>query len=320
MGLAIAAGGAGLWSVERLRVWAAETAFDSAGTYDAGDLATTRGLGQLPEMSQHALGAVTYLVLASTLLGVWGVVVLARDRRAWPILAMGLAVLAVAGWFLTGVPRADKWLHGRYIEVLAPVFVAVGLATLDRLRWRLALALGFAVPAIAGLVAAWNGPGNTWADARSPVMMLGVEVSGAPYGGEIFEPGAAASVAVVAGLLTWLAAIRAGPTRAALVVVVLSLWAADSGDATLDSLYGGTAAGEVDALLPEGEDIGEVYVDVATVSPNLTNALAWEVGFEGTVLVTTEATTHILIPVEEDQPPGSVVVAEFSSGTLWRLG
>ena len=315
-----AAGVAALGLVEWIRSAAADAAFGSTGTYDAGDLASRRGVDELlPAAPQHAMGAVTYLVLAGTLVAVWGAVVLARQRRTWPILAMGLAVLAVAAWFLTGVPRADKWLHGRYVEVMAPILFAVGLATLDRVRGRVALALGFGLPVVAGIVAAWNGPGNTWASARSPVMMLGVEVSGAPYGGDIFEPGAAASVAIVAGLSIWALARWRGPGRAAALAVLLAMWAIDSGDATLDELYVNTPAAEAAALTPDDGSIGEVFVDITTVSPNLTNAVVWEVGFDRSVTEATADTTHVLIPVDAEPPAGAVVVAEFRSGTLWRL-
>ena len=313
-------GGAGIGAVEWIRSTVASAAFDSSGTYDAGDLASRRGFDELiPAAPQHAMGAITYLVLAGTLVAVWGAVVLARERRAWPIVAMGLAIVVVAAWFLTGVPRADKWLHGRYVEVMAPIFVAVGLATLDRVRWRTALALGFAVPALAGVIAAWNGPGNTWASARSPVMMLGVEVSGAPYGGASFEPGAAASVAIVSGLLLWGLARWRGPGRAAAVAVLLSMWAIDSGDTTLDRLYVNTPAAEAAALLPTDEAIAEVSLETARLSPNLTNAVAWNVGFDHAVLETGPDTTHVLIGTDAEAPPGSVVVVEFSGGTLWRL-
>jgi hypothetical protein len=318
-GLLIASGVA-LLAVERFRAAIADAAFGSSGTYDAGDLASRRGIEELfPAAPQHALGAVTYLVLAGTLVAVWGAVVLARDRRTWPVLAMGVAVLAVAAWFLTGVPRSDRWLHGRYIEVIAPVLFAVGLANLDRLRARTAVALGFALPVAAGVVAAWNGPGNTWASPRSPVMMLGVEVSGAPYGGAVFEPGAAASVAIVAGLILWACARWRTPILAAVVAVIMSLWAVDSGDTTLDRLFATTAAGEVADRLPTDEAIGEVFVDITTVSPNLTNAVAWEVGFDRAVTEASTATTHLLIPLDAEPPPGSVSIAEFSNGTLWRL-
>ncbi|MEM9520229.1 MAG: hypothetical protein AAGA37_12975 [Actinomycetota bacterium] len=315
-----AVGAAGLVIVERVRSAVATAAFDSSGTYDAGDLASRRGVDVLvPEAGQHAMGAVTYLVLAGGLLAVWGAVGLAQHRRTWPVLLMGSAVLAVAAWFLTGVPRADKWLHGRYIEVMAPLLVAVGFATITRVRARLALVLGVGVPIGAGVVAAWNGPGNTWAQARSPVMMLGVEVSGAPYAATVFEPGAAASVAIVAGLLVWAAARRFGVMAGAVVLVATFGFGYHAGDRTLDELYVNTPVGEVSTALPPTEVIGEVFLDTAAVSPNLTNAVAWEVGFDRSSITMTDATTHVLLAVATAPPANAVLVAEFADGSLWRL-
>ena len=150
-------------------------------------------------------------------------------------------------------------------------------------------------------------------------MMLGVEVSGAPYGGDIFEPGAAASVAIVAGLAMWALARWRGPGRAAALAVLLAMWAIDSGDSTLDQLYASTPAAEAAVLIPDDEPIGEVFVDTAAVSPNLTNAVVWEVGFDQAVTETTSATSHLLIAVDAVPPPDSVIIAEFRGGTLWRL-
>lgn len=313
-------GVAGVGLTEWVRRAVASAAFGDTGTYDVGDLASRRGFDDLvPAMPQHALGAITYLVLAGTLIATWGAVVLAGKRRTWPILAMGVAILGVAAWFLTGIPRADRWLHGRYVEVLAPALVAVGLATLDRVRARVAIGLGVVIPIIAGVVAAWNGPGNTWAAPRSPVMMLGVEVSGAPYGGVVFEPGAAASVAIMAGLLAWFMARRFGVLAAAVVVVALALVGMHSGDATLDGLYANTPAAEVATNLPDDEVIDELFVDISRLSPNLSNALAWEVGFDRTVLEVTSVTTHRLTATDAEPPRDGVMVAEFAGGTLWRV-
>jgi hypothetical protein len=172
---------------------------------------------------------------------------------------------------------------------------------------------------LAGVYAAWNGPGNNWLGARSPVMMLGAEVSGAPYGSRIFEPGAAAFVAILAGLVVWRVARWRGTEIAACVFVALSLWGAHSGDRALDNLFPGTAMGEVDAGFPVEEKIGELWVDTSTVSPNLTNALAWRVGFDVTTLTFDDNTTHVLIPTDAEPPAGAELVAEFSQGSLWRL-
>jgi len=310
---------AGLWLVERARVAVASAAFGDAGTYDAADIASRRGLEEIPQMLQHGMGGATYLVLAGTGLVAWGCVVLARTRPAgWPTLAVGLAVLAVAAWFLTGVPRADKWLHGRYVEVMAPVVVAVGLMHVRRLGWKLALALLVALPALGGIIAAWNGPGDTWASPRSPVMMLGVEVSGAPYGGHFFEPGAAASVAIIVGLGAWVLARRRFEAAVAFLLVA-SLWGVHSGLGTLDGLFDGATAGQVAQRLDPDEPIEELYVDVDGVSFNLTGAVAFAVGFDDTVTERTAATTHLLLPVGTPPPSGAVLAAEFDLGTLWRM-
>ena len=315
----LVSGVVGLSVVEWLRRTVATATFDDSGTYDAADLASRRGLGEALQMLQHGLGALTYVVLAGTGLAAWGVVVLARSRpNGWTVLAVGIGVLAVAAWFLTGVPRADKWLHGRYVEVMAPVVVAVGVAHLHRLRGRWALVLLVGLPALGGLVAAWNGPGNTWASARSPVMMLGVEVGGAPYGNDVFEPGAAAAVAVVVGFAAWVLG-RWRIEAAGLVLVVACVWGAHSGLETLDQLYAFTASGEVDERIAPDLEVGELFVDVATVSPNLTNALAWEIGFDRSVIAFTPETTHVLLASAATPPGGSTLVAEFSQGTLWAL-
>mgnify|MGYP005711916225 FL=1 len=77
--------------------------------------------------------------------------------------------------------------------------------------------------------------------------------------------------------------------------------------------------GEVDAGFPVEEKIGELWVDTSTVSPNLTNALAWRVGFDVTTLTFDDNTTHVLIPTDAEPPAGAELVAEFSQGSLWRL-
>lgn len=316
---AAALGATGLVAVEWVRRAVASATFDDSGTYDALDLASRRGVDEIVPMLQHGLGALTYLVLAATGIAAWGIVVLARTgRTGWPTLAVGAVVLAIAAWFLTGVPRADKWLHGRYIEVLAPVLVAVGLALLHRLRWRLGAGLLIGLPMLAGVVAAWNGPGDTWASARSPVMMLGVEVAGAPYGADVFEPGAAASVAVVVGVVAW-GLSRWRVEAAGGLLAVACVWGAHSGLETLDQLHEFTAAGEIDERLDADLDVGGLQVDIATVSANLTNALAWEVGFDRTTIELTPETTHVLMRPGATPPVGASLVAEFSLGTLWAL-
>ena len=102
----------------------------------------------------------------------------------------------------------DRLLGLGGLQVTLTAAAVTGIAMLLGQPWSIALAVGLlvALPALAGVVAAWNGPGDTWAQSRSPVMMFGVEISGAPYGGTVFEPGAAASVAIVVGLAGWVLA------------------------------------------------------------------------------------------------------------------
>lgn len=311
---------AGLWLVERARVAVATAAFGDEGTYGAGDIAARRGPGELLQMLQLGMGATAYLALAGTGLAAWGGVVWARGRRdGLPVVVVGVVILAVAAWFLTGVPRADKWLHGRYVEIMAPVLVAVGVAHIRRLGGRFAILLLLVLPVVAGVVAAWNGPGDTWADPRSPVMMLGVEVGGAPYGGHVFEPGAAASVAVAVGLLAWGVA-RWRSEAAVGLLVACCLWGAHSGLGTLDSLFDGATAGQVAQQVPPDERIDQLYVDLAGVSSNLTGALAFHAGFDRTVTERTATTTHVLLPVGTPPPGAATQVAAFDLGVLWRLG
>ena len=314
-----ASGAAALACVEWFRRSLATATFDHPGIYGPLDLASRRGLGEGVQMLQLGLGALTYVVLAGTGLSLWGIVVLARSRpKGWSVLAVGLGVLVVAAWFLTGVPRADKWLHGRYVEVMAPIFVAVGVAQLHRLSRRGAALLLVGVPSLAGIVAAWNGPGDTWASARSPVMMLGVEVGGAPYGNDIFEPGAAAAVAIAVGLAAW-GLSRWRIEAVGMLLVGASLWGVHSGLETLRQLHESTVSGEVAERLDPSTDISELFVDVGGVSTSLTNALAWEVGFDRSVTVQTPRTTHVLLAPDATPPLGATLVIEFRQGMLWEL-
>ncbi|MCH1436445.1 MAG: hypothetical protein L7U56_12290, partial [Acidimicrobiales bacterium] len=70
---------------------------------------------------------------------------------------------------------------------------------------------------------------------------------------------------------------------------------------------------------PDDEVIDELFVDISRLSPNLSNALAWEVGFDRTVLEVTSATTHLLTAPDTEPPRDGVMVAEFAGGTLWRI-
>ncbi len=299
----------------------ADATFGSSGTYDAGDLAARRGFGEIPDMAQHALGTAAYLTLAGTGILLIGLVMTARRPVVGPaLLGMLAGTVAVAGWFLTGVGRSDAWLHGRYVEVFAPLLLALGFASLKHLSWKPAMGLVVGAPIVAGLIAAWAGPGNNWNTPRSPVMMLGVEVSGAPFGSSFFEPGAAASVSIVVGLVLWWL-WKLGRSAAATVALagMVALGVA-SGLEGLQQLHDGNISGQTAGVFDDSDAVGELYVDSARVSPNLIAALAWEVGFDRTVDSLTPESTHLLLPPEAQPPAGSTLLLQFERGTVWVIG
>ena len=320
MGL-LSAGVIALGLTEWVRRVIADATFGNSGTYDAGDLASRRGIGEIPDMAQHALGTGAYLTLAGTGILLIGLVMTVRRPIVGPaLLGMFAATVAVAGWFLTGVGRSDAWLHGRYVEVFAPVLLALGLASLKHMGWKPALGLVVAAPIAAGIIGAWAGPGNNWNTPRSPVMMLGVEVSGAPFGSNFFEPGAAASVSILVGLVLWWLWRLDHEIIATVVLSGIVALGVVSGLDGLDKLYDGNLGGRTSGVFDDAEAVGELYVDTERVSPNLIAALAWEVGFDDTTKSLTSATTHLLLAPDEPPPTGATLVLQFESGTVWALG
>lgn len=314
-------GVAALYLTEWVRRAIADATFDSAGTYDASDLASRRGLGEIPDMAQHALGTGAYLTLAGTGILLIGLVMTARRPVVGPaLLGMLAGTVAVAGWFLTGVGRSDAWLHGRYVEVFAPLLLALGLASVKHLSWKPALGLVVGGPIVAGVIGAWAGPGNNWNTPRSPVMMLGVEVSGAPFGSNFFEPGAAASVSILVGLALWWLWKLDRPVIATVVLSGVVALGVASGLEGLDQLHDGNISGQTAGAFEDPSAVGELYVDVERVSPNLIAALAWEVGFDNTTSSLTPETTHLLLPPDAQPPAGSALVLQFERGAVWALG
>ena len=308
----------GILAAEGARRLLATASFDDSGTYDVGDLASRRGFDDAFDMVLRAGGTVAYLVLATAGIAVVGLVVLGRNRVIGPwALATLAAVIVVAGWFLTGVDRADAHLHGRYIEVYAPIAVALGVIGMRELGSRFVAALLVGPPIIAGLYGAWAGPGNNWNQSRSPVMMLGTEAGGAPFGNDVFEPGAAALVALVVGGL-FLATVRQREPWLFLVVAlpVLALGIASSLEA-VDQLYDGAVAGEVSEGL-EGVEIDQIVI-VGAVAPNLGGAVAWEVGIDSASTEIRPETSHLLLPVDAIPPPGAEMAVAFAGGTIWQL-
>ena len=314
----------GLAAVEGLRRLVASAAFAGSGTYDIADLADRRGLDEVPEMLVRGTGTVGYLVLATAGLAVIGVVVLLRSPPVGPwVFLGGLAVVVVAGWFLTGVVRADAYLHGRYIDVLAPTLVALGIIGIARMRvvWA-GLAMAASI-VISGIWGAWAGPGDNWSEARSPVMMLGTEAGGAPFGNDVFEPGAAAFVALAVGAVLLMAFRQPQPWMGfGLALVILALGTASDLEA-LDQLFETAALSTVQEALDDVE-ISHIAVDTAGLSPNLIGAVAWEVGFDNTSIETGADeigpdTSHLLLRADAPAPPGAEFITDVGDGKLWVL-
>jgi len=310
---------AGMALTEWVRRRVQTAALGGSGNYTAGDLASRRGFGDLPEMIVHAMGATAYLVLAGAGLAALGAVALWRSGPAGrAAMWSGAVTVAMAGWFLTGVGRSDAYLHGRYVEVFAPVLVSAGIVSLTRLRFSVSISAVAGTVAAAGVVAAWAGPGNNWVHQRSPVMMLGVEIAGAPFGAVEFEPGAAASVALLVGL-TMVLTMRTPrlvltAVTAALAVSIGTLSGLDG----LDSLYQASIAGNVE------QAFGEIHVDRLMIAdesipPPVWDAVAWRVGFDSTTTTFDSEVTHLLLGTEVEPPSGSVKILELVSAVLWEL-
>ena len=314
----------GLAAVEGVRRFVAGAAFASSGTYDIVDLAERRGWDAVPEMVVRGIGTVGYLVLATAGLAIIGVVVLLRSPPVGPwVFLEALAVVVVAGWFLTGVERADAYLHGRYIEVMAPLLVAVGIIGLARMRavWA-GVAMAVAI-VISGFWGAWAGPGDNWNEARSPIMMLGTEAGGAPFGNDVFEPGAAALVALAVAAVLLMAFRRPQPWLGlGLALVVITLGTASDLEA-LDRLFETATLSTVQEALGDVQ-ISQIAVDTEGLSPNLTGAVAWEVGFDNTSIgispdEISSDTSHLLLRADATAPAGAALVTDVGQGKLWVL-
>ena len=196
------------------------------------------------------------------------------------------------------------------------MLVAAGVVGLRRLRWTESVPLLAASPVAAGLVAGWAGPGATWNDARSPVMMLGVEISGAPFRSVVFEPAAAASTALVVGLVLWVSS-RTGHAGVVLAVAVgFSAAGVASGVVKLEQLHEESISGQVELALDELDGL-TVAIEPA-VAPNAAAAIAWRVGLDRTVPWADAAeATHLVLPADDAPPPGARPVAEVDGVVVW---
>ena len=317
-GFLAALAGAGFVLVEVVRRATQDAAFGSSGTYDAGDLVDRRGLDDVGEMIIHGLGAVAYLLLATAVLAGVGCWILARSGvTGWVTLASLAATLAMAGWFLTGVERADSWLHGRYVEVIAGPLVVAGVIGLREMSRRY-ITDAVAVTVAAGVLAAWAGPGNNWNRPRSPVMMLGVEPAGAPFGNDIFEAGSATSVAILVLLAAW--AMARWREYAVLIPLGIAVTiGALSGLETLDQLYETSIAGETRELL--ADDVDTIAIDIGHVGPATAVAVAWQAGLGNTVTDPSRTdVSHVLLAAGAPPPEGATGEGiTIGSGVLYEL-
>lgn len=354
----------GLGVAEGLRRLVARVAFGSTGTYDVGDLASRRGLDELPEMLTRGTGTFAYLILATAGTAIVGVYALVCSRPdstqakasaprqsvvgqsierkprfafsqagMWAGVA-GLGVVVVAGWFLTGPMRADVFLHGRYIEVLAPTLVALGIAALASMRKRVAVMIVAPAIVASGVWASLAGGANNWENPRSPVMMLGVEAAGAPFGNSVFQPIAVAGVGLAVFALLCLLFSR--PLLGLGVAVLVLGIAIASTLTTLEALYETATLNDVEKSFAEIE-IERVAIDVRSLRPNLTGAVAYYVGFErasvdfdlselgepqpsadGNVGNQAEF-THLLRHFEAPAPTSARLEAVVRNANLWAL-
>jgi len=303
------------WIRRRLQ----SAAFGDSGNYTAGDLASRRGFSELPEMTVHALGATAYLVLAGAGLATLGAVALWRSGTVGRVAIWSLlSTIAMAGWFLTGVGRSDAYLHGRYVEVFAPVFVAAGVVAMTRTQFVVSGLIVSGSVIFSGLVAAWAGPGNNWSHQRSPVMMFGVEISGAPFGSVEFEPGAVAAVALLVGLIVVVTMRRPRLLMATAAVVIAASLGTWSGLDGLKSLYLSSASGTVDQAF-KGIDIGRLMIGDPNIPPPVWNAVAWEVGFDSTTTTFDSRVTHLLLGSDVAPPHGSTKILDLGSAVVWEL-
>jgi hypothetical protein len=179
----------------------------SWGPLDAGDLERVLGNagdpGALGNVAALAVGQFWYVFVATYGLAVLGLVQLARaltagapaGPRRWPgwaagrptagapaaagfLLGSAAGLAAVVGWFLLPPWRPDHVVYGRYVEILVPPLLALGLVrlwTAEARRVTLELAAGTAAALVAGLAATWyagglvrRGPVNWYAVLALP--------------------------------------------------------------------------------------------------------------------------------------------------------
>lgn len=302
-----------------------EAALGTGGIYGVADLAASRRVEQVAAMAERGVGAVASATAATAGFALVGWLVAWREPRTRVIAVLAAVVTAESGWFLVGIERADAWYHGRYLDVLAPVALVAAGAALVR-RDRLVL-MAPAAALAAGLAGALVGPADLWNRPRSPVMMLGVEAAGAPFGSARFSPWSAAAVATAVAV----AVVVTAPRRrlCAGVVLVAAGLAVTSASVAVARLWDGAVgprvAEAVDTVERTVSSEGLV-IDPAGLSPNVAMAAAWEQGLDRTRLVDaagvpaqdTGRRDLVVLSTPDRVAPGAEVVAEVDGAVFWR--
>jgi hypothetical protein len=194
-------------------------------------LRTVHGVGAF---ARNLLGQSWYVLVATLgVVALWVVIgglrgLRRRDRMKWGtpefVLALlattGLGLLVVSALSFPEVERPDMMVYGRYIEVVVPPLLALGLVRLGGMRrlpsWRLvlaAIAVSTAVIAVLRLAVHPPGEPNRWNIASLPFLTLSL--------GPLEFLGAGA---VAAGVVVGLAIlVKRAPALLAPVVLLLFL-------------------------------------------------------------------------------------------------
>ena len=245
----VAAAAVTLAAGQRLNDWLQARSW---GPLDGGDLERVLGNagdpGALGNVAALAVGQFWYVFVATYGLAVLGLVELARalsagappDPRRWPgwaagrptagapvaagfLLGSAAGLAAVVGWFLLPPWRPDHVVYGRYVEILVPPLLALGLVrlwTAAARRVALELAAGTAAALVAGLAASWYAGGLV---RRGPVNWYTVlALPPLAQTREQIRPLTATAAAVAAAAVLLVATRRSRPLAAAGLALVLA--------------------------------------------------------------------------------------------------
>jgi hypothetical protein len=259
-------------------------------------------LGSLPNVAALALGQYWYLFVATFGLVVLGAVQLGRCLRpaggrrprvlvldaesdaagldgpgarvvSWFLLASGIGLAVLVGLFLRPPLRPDHLVYGRYVEILVPPVLALGLLrlwTAPPRRLTLELAAGAVLAAAAGVVVAAYAGGLV---GRSPVNWYTVlALPPLAQAREHIRPAAAMSVALAgAGTLLLLAwRLRGGRLLGALGLAIVLVTSSVALRVVLveardDAIYGSQPVAL--SAVPGLGAAPEVSYDVAAYTP-----------------------------------------------------